>query len=198
MTDVVVTAYLDTPTAGIEGTEFPLDGPLAWAAAVSAPPGVLEPITAQFAPDVDLPLEKWELHGTWGWCVSRARYDITARSQVARRRRPPDAEFALFTPAKRHHHGLGPYKARDTAVPVAVMPTIRWQAKTTDEARLRELLALITHLGGHRAVGLGHVTSWTVEPGTPGGWRDRRLPAPGVSGRFRPPYWHATREVVGQ
>jgi hypothetical protein len=77
---------------------------------------------------------------------------------------------------------------------------------------IRDLLALVTHLGRRRGVGLGRVAEWMVEPCEP--WdgfpvlRDGRplrpLPLdwpglvatePGMAVLF-PPYWERTREEV--
>lgn len=193
---LTVTATLDTATSGVEGEPLMLDGPLAWAYAVTAPPGSLPPITSSHAEDMPLPLARWERHSTWGWCVSRAHWTQITHSQTEVRRKPSDQQFARFTRDGRNHHGLGPHKARDTVVPVALIPTIWWDLDCTDETELRRLLHSVTHLGAHRAIGLGHVARWDIQPGTEGAWEDRPMPAPGLTGRYRPPYWHHTREVA--
>lgn len=87
---------------------------------------------------------------------------------------------------------------------------LEWWAVGDDDA-VRELLGWITHLGRKRAVGLGRVQRWTVEPCEP--WGDgfptvrdgvplRTLPAdhplvdtdwPREWGVLAPPYWLAER-----
>lgn len=195
-TPLRITATLDTPTAGIEGTPFMLDGPLAWAYAQLAPADTLTPMTSTHVDDMPLPLDKWEQLDTWGWAVSRAHYDIQARSHVDIRRKPADPQFARYTTEKRHHHGLGPHKARDTTIQTAIIPTITWDALATDVDELERLLEAITHMGAHRAIGLGHVTAWHITEGQPDAWTDRPMPQPGQTAAHRPPYWHHTRRIT--
>lgn len=186
MTSLRVTARLAERTNGIVGQPFMLDGPLAWAEATT---GDYPPLTGDTAPEIPLPLEKWERDGLWGWKTSRAHYDVAAQTVLEVRRKPSDKEFARFTEERKHHHGLGPHKARDTAIPIALIPTIWWDVEATDEAELLLLLDVITHLGARRSIGLGRVDDWEVTPGTPGGWEDRPFTAPA-----RPPYWHQARK----
>lgn len=180
-----VTAHLDTATTGIVGQPFMLDGPLAWAEAVT---GDYPPLTRDHAPEIPLPLVMWEEDGEWGWCTSRALYDVASHSALEVRRKPADAELSRFTRERKNHHALGPHKAKDAIIPTALIPKIWWDIECADEEWLRRLLDQITHLGGHRARGLGHVTQWETAPGEPGAWKDRPYNKP-----TRPPYWHPER-----
>lgn len=191
MTSLKVTAHLIERTSGIVGREFLLDGPLAWAEA-TRPDSAYPTITREHAPEILLPLEKWEQNGLWGWKNSRAHYQVQAHTMLEIRKKPADAELVRFTKEKKNHHALGPHKARDIAIPIAIIPSISWEIECADEDWLRLLLDRITHLGSHRAIGLGQVTHWEIEPGTPGAWADRPMTLP-----TRPPYWHYERKSHG-
>lgn len=197
MSSVHVTAHLDRPSVGLIERPFLLDGPVAWAVAELAKrDGIaLPPATREHVPDLDLPFERWEQAGTWGWKVSRGRPAVEAYTAVEIRRKPATAEMARFTTEKKHHLGLGPHKARDTTVAAAWVTRIEWDAETTDETRLADLLSTVTHLGGHAAIGYGHVTKWQIEPGTPGAWADRPMPDTDPHEAVRAPYWHHSRRL---
>ncbi|MBP7881150.1 MAG: hypothetical protein KAZ70_01805 [Actinomyces sp.] len=186
MTSLYVVAHLAEKTSGIVGRPFMLDGPLAWAEATL---GDYPPLTRNHAPEIPLPLEKWEEDREWGWKCSQADYEVAASSVLEIRRKPSDAEFARFTKERKHHHGLGPHKARDLVIPTAHIPKIAWNLECTDQAWLDRLLRAITHLGSHRAIGLGKVSAWTITPGKKDAWRNRPFAAP-----CRPPYWHQARQ----
>lgn len=201
MDALVVEATLDTPTVGVVEKDFMLDGPLSWAAAMAAHARgeQIEPITNDFAPDFDLPLQKWHEGGTWGWCTSRGIYEPASYTTIEIRRRPATGEMSRFTVERSHHAALGPYKARDTTVPAAWIREIKWYVLCTDRDALTELLGTVTHLGRHAAIGLGHVTSWRVTPcGNRDAWRERPMPGGAQPRAFRAPYWHATRKVQPQ
>lgn len=198
-THLTVTAHLDGPTVGLVEQPVMLDGPLAWAAAMDARArGIaLEPITRAHAPDLPLPLARWEQAGTWGWCTSAAVVDVASHTASEIRRKPATAQMARFARDRKHHSGLGPYKARDTTIPVAWVRDAVWQVAATDRERLEALLALITHLGANARLGYGRIRSWGVEPGPVDGWRERPLPGPDMPRQaYRAPYWHATRKVT--
>lgn len=187
MISLRVTAHLvDGRTSGIVGQDFLLDGPLAWAEATR---GDYPPLTRTHAPEIPLPLERWDKNTDWGWCTSRAHYDVHAHTVLEVRRKPSDDAFARYTTEKKHHHALGPHKARDLLIPIAVIPSISWDIECTDEDWLNLLLDRLTHLGGHRARGLGRIRDWEISEGTPDAWKDRPYTKP-----VRPPYWHTERK----
>ena len=180
-----ITAHLEGSCAGIVGQPFMLDGPLAWAEAVT---GNYSPITKGHAPEIPVPLETWEKGELWGYKTSRAHYDVLSYGSLEIRRKPSDREYSRYTKDRKNHHALGPYKARDLVIETAIIPKIWWDAQPTNLAKLEELLGLITHLGAHRAIGLGKVTSWEFTDGPNNGWEDRPFARP-----TRPPYWHQER-----
>lgn len=198
MTSLRVTAKLDRPSIGLVEHPFMLDGPVAWAAAQDAlRSGVeLPPITRAEAPDLDLPFERWEQSGVWGWRVSAAELTVEAYTAVEIRRKPATGEMARFTREARHHAGLGPYKARDTTVSAAWVTRAVWEVECTDRGRLLDLLDMVTHLGAHAAIGYGHVAGWEVASGTPGGWSARPMPDTHPHLAVRAPYWHHSRRVA--
>lgn len=200
-TPLVVTARLDGPTVGLTGAPVMLDGPLSWAAATAAAQAEGRPLghlsASQPADDYDLPLERWQEHGVWGWCTSRAVVDVLHYGATKIRRKPATGAMSRYTRDARHHIGLGHHKARDTILPVEQVTTATWHVLATDRDHLERLLTLVTHLGGRRGIGMGQVTSWTVEPGADReAWRDRPLPTPGEVRAWRAPYWHPSRRQV--
>jgi hypothetical protein len=186
MTSLKITATIEGATSGIVGRDFSLDGPLAWAEAAA---GNYSPITPDHAPEIQLPLEKWQQGDLWGWKCSRAHYEVASYGSLEIRRKPTDREYARFTGDKKNHHALGPYKARDLVIETAIIPTISWDVECVDEKWLKMLISRLTHLGSHRAIGLGKVAEWTIKPGELGAWEDRSFDAP-----TRPPYWHQERK----
>lgn len=195
-TPLTVTALVDGPTSGLTQRPVILDGPLAWAAAMTTPD--IPPITHEHAPDMDLPLARWDECGTWGWCASQATLDIRHHGATELRRKPHTAAMSRYTGERKHHLGLGPHKARDTVLPVEWVHIATWHVLATDQARLEALLTHITHLGSHRAIGLGEVQSWTLAPDpNPQAWRDRPMPTPGAPAQaYRAPYWHPSRRYA--
>lgn len=196
---LTVVARLDSTTVGMIERAFMLDGPLAWAAAMDAiEHGVtLDPITPDHAPDMPLPLERWEQAGTWGWCCSAGVVDVAAYTALELRRKPATDAFARYTTDRRFHTGLGPHKARDVIVPAALVRSVTWHVLAADRARLEDLLGKVTHLSRHRGIGMGHVTNWKVSAcADPEAWRARPLPTPGPRQAYRPPYWHPTRQYT--
>lgn len=188
MTALTITAHLVEQTSGIVGQPFLLDGPLAWAEA-TRPDRDYPPISKEHAPEIPLPLNLWEQDGDWGWRVSRAHYIVAAQTVLEIRKKPADKQLATYTTERKNHHGLGPHKARDLVIPTALIPAISWDVDCADQEWLRLLLDRITHLGSHRALGLGRIRSWDITPGTPDAWKDRPYADP-----LRPPYWHHQRK----
>lgn len=198
MTSLRITAVLDRPSIGLVEHPVLLDGPIAWAVAqLNLRDGIpMPPITRQHAPDLELPFETWEQQRIWGWKTSRAHLTVESYTAVEIRRKPATAEFARFTTEKKHHSGLGPYKARDTTVSAAWVTQAVWEAEVTDRQRLEECLTVVTHLGAHAAIGYGHVARWEIAEGVEGAWRDRPMPDPrGTLQGIRAPHWHHTRKV---
>lgn len=192
MSDFIrITATLAEKTSGIVGQPFLLDGPLAWAEATRQD-RQYPPITRGIAPEIPLPLEKWEKDGQWGWCCSQAQYEITAQSVLEVRKKPADQQLARFSRDKKNHHGLGPHKARDFVIPVAFIPEITWSLVCTDVDWFELLIDRITHLGAHRAIGLGKIKEWSYSfHDDPQAWKNRPFTPP-----TRPPYWHHERKTT--
>lgn len=196
MTALRVTAVLDS-TAVIPGGIFGLDAPLSWGwiqrrkeRREPAPP-----LTATFAPDLPLPLARHDLADTWIWRTSRAHWEIAQQITINVRRKPATAAMARYGKDRKHHAGLGPYKARDAILPGVAAREVWWDADVTDPDELADLLRHITHLGPRHRNGFGHVAEWRVDPGDADGWADRPMPtktSPITEG-IRSPYWHPSR-----
>ena len=192
---VRVTAYMQSPVIGYDAHGGMLDGPLSWAwmerakhRGIATPP-----LSATYCADAPLPLDT---HGDttttvgWWWRVSRAHLDVARYTTVEQRKKPATDAMSRYARDKKHHLGVGPNKARDARVSAIWARSIWWDLDSTDTADLADLLGLVTHIGGKHSSGFGHVARWQIEPGLPGGWRDR---PENSTHAVRAPYWHPTR-----
>jgi len=196
---VRVTAHLSSPIIGMD--RVMLDGPVAWAWVMlaKAEGRIVPAITAEYAPDFPLPFSQWMTEDTWGWCVSKGTEDCIGYTTVQIRRRPAVYAMARFAPDRSHHAGLGPFKARDVALPARIVPSITWHCLVTDKLELFRLLRSVTNISSRWRNGFGRVESWDVDESTlVDAWMDRPLPA--VDGTrsvpVRPPYWHPSRMAL--
>ncbi len=208
-----VVAHLAEPVVALAEHAAPLDGPLSWGAYVAATAAglVLPPLTRDQVVDFRLPLAVWAAPApvgavvdplllgagglVWGWRCSRAQYEAAEHTSVDVRRKPPTGEMGRFTGERKHHVGLGPFKARAVALPAVTARMVWWHA-LGDADGVRDLLTHVTHLGRHARHGHGRVLRWEVQadPDAAEGWRERPFPREG--GRLEPvraPYWHPSR-----
>lgn len=163
---LTVHATLATPTAGIVR---PLDEALAqgfyreWARrrfdeAISFPRRFedvdLTPMSVEWADKLDLPLEKWEEGGQWGWKSSRALGEVQMHSLIETRD-GDGTEIATW------------------------WSDLHWHVVVRDGQceRLGLLLDLAEWVGDRGRDGYGRVAEWRVEDGAPeDGWRERLMP----------------------
>ena len=196
---LLVEAHLSTPVIGVDRQPMMLDAPLSWAYAARAGASGerLPALTNQFAADFPLPLDRWEQDAVWGWCTSRATWDIRQYVAAQIRRKPATDAMTRYTPLRKHHAALGPTKARDTTIDALLATSVSWRVLCTNRDDLENLLTLVTNLGGRVRNNFGHVTSWTITDDTDrDGWRDRPMPTPGVEIAVRAPYWHPSRKIT--
>lgn len=198
-TPTTITAHLTSPIVGMD--RIMLDGPVAWAWVVLAKgQGRTVPaITPTFAPDFPLPFCRWESNGTWGWCVSEGTEDVVSWTTAQIRRKPNVTAMARYTTDKKHHAGLGPFKARDVAIPGRVVKTVTWEALVTDTDELGRLLREVTNLSARWRNGFGQVSKWEMcRSADRDGWQARPLPSADGTREIpiRPPYWHPTRRTL--
>ena len=165
-TALTVHATLTTPTVGIV---WPLDEALAqgfyreWARRKSGPRTEigyrfedveLDPMDPEWADKLDLPLEKWEQRGQWGWKSSRALGDVQMHSLIEKRD-GDGTEIATW------------------------WSDLHWHVECRDgqRERLELLLDLAQWVGDRGRDGYGRVAEWRVEDGAPDdGWHERLLP----------------------
>ena len=199
-TPITITAHLTSPIVGME--RVMLDGPVAWAWAMRAKKEgrPLPRITAEYAPDFPLPFARWDAQGAWGWCVSEGAEEVVSWTMIQVRRKPNTYAMSRFAKDKKHHAGIGPFKARDVTLPGRLVETIKWEALVTDEDELMMLLSSLTNISGRWHNGFGQVSHWDVErnPGARDGWMNRPLPSPTGTREIpiRPPYWHSSRMAL--
>jgi CRISPR type IV-associated protein Csf3 len=159
---------------------------------------------------IEIPIAK-EPGGRFYLCSAGQSVEIEAEMQhTVRRPIVAEAQRLATTRLRRIDITGGENKGYYLPRPVGYLENgIEWWCLGEAE-ELRRLLSCVTHLGKRRAVGLGRVDAWSVEPCEP--WpgfpvvRDgkplRRLPIgwPGVEearcgfGTIAPPYWDQSRE----
>lgn len=204
-----ITARMAEPVVSY-GDGMHLDGILAWAAYMDLPREEREElpnIQHTDAPaDFDLPLERWEHCGHWGWCASAVHADWSRRGIHNVRRRTPLAEMQRYTPDGSVNVKGGRYKPSDIPMPTIFARQLVWYA-LGDLSQIGRLLDRVSNLGKLSNVGAGRVLHWIVER-QQDDWsvhRDddltRRMPT-GVPwtglpcyGGLRPPYWHRSRQA---
>lgn len=203
-----VTARVTEPIGGIARHGGHLDGPLGWCAYLAArEAGIpVPPQGADWICDMQLPLATWtmpgaghpRLHGAddaqvWGWACSRALYQVQSMSAIRYRRMPDYNAMTRYAGVKKFHAGLGPTKARDSAVEAVWPDTVTWHALGDPDAT-RNLLQHLTALGRLVRHGHGRIDQITVTEHTDrDAWRDRLWPADGDA--VRAPYWHPSRRL---
>lgn len=186
-----------------------LDALLAWA--VCALEGFSSPVDE--IREVDIPVAR-EPGGRFHLAsFSEAEVEQHELRWLNRRFPIPEAQGLAVRDFKRINISAGAQKTYRLPMETSFLRDDRlvWHV-LGDRARVADLLALVTHLGKRRGVGLGMVRRWTVEPCEP--WpgfpvlRDglplRPLPAdwPGVVGgdrayrRLSYPYWLARGQVL--
>ena len=197
-TPMTITARLTTAVVGMERNLI-LDGPLTftWMRLARQAGRHVPPPTDAYAADAELPFEKWDIDGVWGWCVSRAEERVIKYTTVESRRKPAIREMSLLTAQKTINPGVGNGKARNAIIPARLTTTMRWHALVTDLDELGALLEHTPNISAQWRNGFGHVSSWTIERSeNPKLWMNRPLPSPdGTLAPIRPPYWHRSRYV---
>lgn len=150
--------------------------------------------------DVPLPVKKWKIGGTWGWCASALFPDgETAESLQFWRKRFRQNRVELTQGSANLTNG--PYRDWNMPLPLLLAPRMVAYAFGEMGRVRRELRRSIKHIGKKRAHGRGAVVQINVDE-IPEDWSLRKGNAamrwiPDVKGtrivRPRPPYW----SVVG-
>jgi CRISPR type IV-associated protein Csf3 len=164
-------------------------------------------------PQLDIPLAKSQCERIY--LCSQARPELHEHETRYKNRRFPVWEAARFTEMTRVDTGAGAQKSYRVPYSTGFVNggVIEWYA-IGDPKNVRVLLALITHVGRHRGVGLGLVERWEVErmrdpwPGfpvvrdgvplrsLPYSWPGLRVEECAIAYRpLLPPYWDREREV---
>lgn len=213
-TPVRIEAVLAQPIVGLPRDPMHLDGPLAFAAWLEFQHqgGTLPPIQ-DWAEDFTLPLATWTAPCTrpnpdqrllaadgasvWGWACSRVHYQVLRHDLVHVRRRPALEQMAFWTPAGKHHIGLGPRRAANVPHQAVWVDRLAWWA-LADPDRLRPLLDRLTNVGRLARHGWGQLLNITVaeDSAAVDRWRERHMPQPGgAPATIRAPYWHESRRM---
>jgi hypothetical protein len=181
-----------------------LDSLLAWALMpFHRPKGSAPPARDEEPFDVPLPLDKWNLSGTWGWRASALFPEgITAESLQYWRKRFRQSRIELTTGSPNLQNGV----YRDYNMPLPLLLCHRMAAYAVgDRRRVEQVLRKhIKYLGKKNAYGKGKVLSASAEvvdydwsmyrDGQP----TRFLPDENGSRmvRTRPPYWNNCDRVL--
>lgn len=156
-----VVARLSGPVA-IPQHSLALDALLAWA--VCQRDAIPPAYTADEVVDIEVPLER-EPGGRFH-LASIAEYRVERREKRWMNRRPvvEQAQERGNRSRKRMQISAGPDKGYRVPYEVLylVEDEMRWWCRG-DAEEIRSLLRIVTHLGKKRSVGLGAVSSWSVE-----------------------------------
>lgn len=198
MTPMQITARMQEPVV-YSGDGMHFDGVLSLGAFLALPLDVREtmpPITDSHCTDMDLPLDRWEMHGTWGWKASAVHADWLFSSTHYVRKSVKHEPMARYSTANAMNTGGGEFKSKNTPYQARTALCLVWYAVGDIDA-VRDLLShvrTVGKLGGH---GMGRVASWDVEAHDDArAWMSRRLPSvEGLPGAVRAPYWHPSRIV---
>jgi hypothetical protein len=183
------------------------------AAAVARRDGLPPPLDPSLVVPIEIPVER-EPGGRFHLCSSSVCQAEEHELQHTHRRAPIEQYQTIGSQKIRTVDiSTGQNKSYRIARPVVHMTgdEIRWYA-VGDAAAIRDLLAIVGHVGKRRSVGLGRVLTWFVEPCD--GWGGfpvaragkplRPLPRdwPGLVsprlafGRLSYPYWQYTDEEL--
>lgn len=210
MTPLRIIAALSEPVV-YSGDGLHLDGPLAYAAFRELPQAdrdALPPLDGPEAADFDLPLDRWECGGAWGWRASAAHADWQHSGSHAVRRYTALGAMTRYTSDEVVNTSSGRLKPESKTYPTHTARTLTWYA-VGDRGEVQRLLDMhVPNIGRLSRHGMGRVTEWRVEC-WPHDWsceRDgaltRRMPhayrpdeIPG-RGSIRAPYHHISRVVA--
>lgn len=185
MTNLVVTAQLAGQLAMPDGP-IALDGILAAAVAVrDGLPPVVTPVSIL---PIEIPVER-EPGGRFH-LASFAAFEWEAFERRHIHRRFPVAEAQAIAGPKLRRINISTGPAKSYRIPLEVGhlvdDNLTWWCRG-DAVAIRDLLALISHLGKRRAVGLGRVRSWDVRACRP--WPGFPVVRDGLPLRTLPPDW---------
>lgn len=184
MSAYTVTAHITTPVIEAERHPIMIDSIMAYARSLD---GDMPPLTQIEAPDIPLPLNKWETDSDWGWKASKAEFEIEKDTTVNIYRKPAIDAMARYGNFKKHHIGLGPHKARAITLEASIIHTMTWEIDSDAPEKVMELLERVKGIGRGVNTGYGQVAKWDIQPShQDNGWRNR----PFDQHRNRPPYWH--------
>lgn len=209
MTPLVVTARLAGQIAMPDGP-LALDGILA--AAVAMRDGLPPPAPGAILP-IDIPVLRAPSGRFHLASFAQFTWEIYERRFVNRRFPTAEAQYLGGPKLKRINISTGPAKSYRIPMEVGHLmgDQLTWWC-IGDEVEVRALLALVSHLGKRRAVGLGRVCRWTVDrcetwdgfPVVANGKPLRTLPLdwPGLDGASQAyrtltyPYWLRANEEL--
>ena len=184
------------------------------AAAVAMRDNIPPPLTRDDVQEIDIPVQRSDC-GRY-WLVSQAVCDVEVYALRYLNKRAPVEQYQTIGSLKITRVDIGAGVNKSYRIPMETMyPSdglLTWWCLGDADA-VRELLALIHHLGKKRSVGMGIVQRWTVEPcetwpGFPvmrDGFPLRSLPidtrglSPNAEQGYAvlsPPYWRHEKEEL--
>lgn len=218
MEPLQITAELSDPIVS-DGSPIHLDGILSAGVFFGLAPdekAALPPIGANWAVDLDLPLERWYCDPVgkydtkllnssgqlWGWVASIPLDPWESYGVVEYRKRAPHDEMASRAMDRTVNLGSGPLKSYDLSLPTVWAARQRWYC-IGDKKEVYAALQRVHAIGRKHNTGCGSVQRWRVESCDPMEC-PRIVPtsyAPKFAGyrsegRIRPPYHHRSRVVT--
>ncbi len=186
-------------TADIEGRIALPSGPMAIDALLAAMVARALDVPPLMRPDEALPIEV-PIQRAPGGAFHLASFSLGAFERFGVKwinRRFPIAEAQALgsTKIRRITITAGPCKSYRIPLPAGHLTddALAWYV-VGDAAEIRSLLALCRYLGKRRAVGLGRVVRWTVEPCEPWGQGFPLVLPDGTPTRTLPASWPGVRE----
>lgn len=179
-----------------------LDALLAWCLMPYKRTSAEPPRRDEQPEDITLPLARWELGGTWGWHASALLPEGEVLEHLVYwRKRVREDRLTLAAGSVNPQNG--PYRGYNVPMPVVAHCSLVGYL-VGDRRRVRRELKRVKYLGKKRSMGIGRVSSLSVDVCE----EDRSLVFEGMAMRWlpmdggrrdvrpRPPYWNSCGRVA--
>lgn len=149
---------------------------------------------------IEIPLERAD--GGRFHLASVGHFDVEEHELRHITRRAPIEEYKAHGKRKMPAVKTTAGADKGSRIPMPVVHpvggVITWWAIATDVDEVRSLLVLVSHIGKKRAVGVGRVDRWTVEPVEPWGPGFPIVLPDGIPARNLPDGWPGVRDGAAQ
>ncbi len=166
MKPLKITAYLKSGFSAAFDWSIAIDGILAYQSQLKKlgwDEFVSNQSSGNLKPIDDLPIAKEHSNGDWWYQVSRPFFDckLVHTKHLHRRFNAQEAESHV-SKINKIETTKGPYKNARLAKKLYVTNKVVWYVNG-DHDQIKQLLKMVTHIGGNRGSGHGAVKHWIVE-----------------------------------